>query len=221
MPPRQKKAEVIINRSIQLFNEFGVSEVTTNHIAENLEMSPGNLYYYFPNKEAIIREIFAQVRTKIESLWEDRDLSPLLLLNQYVHVVFNIIFGYRFFFSELSLILRRDPLIRDEYMDLQSCFKKELASLFLQLNHAGVFISLEAESQRHALANSVWIVSIYWHCYLESAPEKPIQTPSHELLHHILFLTQPYIHPQYLDVVKGIFAEFLQQSQLPEQISPA
>lgn len=208
MVSRRNTLESIIKGSIELFNQSGVSEVSTNHIASHLAMSPGNLYYYFPNKEAIVRAIFAQIRSKIEILWQDQK-PALQVLSDYVNVVFNIIFGYRFFFADLSLLLRRDAVLRADYIQLQSRFKDELAELLLGFSQAGIFVALERE-KRDALANSVWIVSIYWHSYLESAPHTNRQAPPQELPKHILFLLAPYIEPLYLDDVKGIFMSFLE-----------
>jgi AcrR family transcriptional regulator len=210
MGSRPKTIESIIDGSIALFNQSGMSEVSTNHIANHVGISPGNLYYYFPNKEAIVRAIFDQIQARVETLWEENGKPPLLLLTDYVNVVFKIIFGYRFFFSELTLILRRDAALRADYIQLQTRFKEELARLLLALQEAGILVSLEDHSKRMSLANSVWIVTIYWHCYLESAPETGQPAPSRELLNHILFLLNPYIERHFLDVVQGIFTSFLE-----------
>ncbi|MDQ3235106.1 MAG: TetR/AcrR family transcriptional regulator [Pseudobdellovibrionaceae bacterium] len=210
MGSRPKTIEAILEGSLELFNRSGISDVSTNHIANHVGISPGNLYYYFPNKEAIVRAIFAQIHARVETLWDDRTRLPLLLLTDYVNVVFRIIFGYRFFFAELTLILRRDEALRAEYIQLQTRFKEELAGLLLGLNQAGVLVDLEDYDKRMAMANSVWIVTIYWHCYLESAPQAVQPVPSRELLNHILFLLTPYIEPRFLDTVQGIFTSFLE-----------
>ena len=60
MAPRIKTRERIVQNSLELFNQQGERSVSTNHIAAHMEMSPGNLYYHFPNKQAIIAELFTE-----------------------------------------------------------------------------------------------------------------------------------------------------------------
>lgn len=61
--------ERIIEMAIRLFNELGTGAVSTNHIAEALSMSPGNLYYHFRNKEEIIRAILERMIARWEALY--------------------------------------------------------------------------------------------------------------------------------------------------------
>ena len=55
-PPKTR--DRIVEASLELFNAQGERSVTTNHIAAHLGMSPGNLYYHFRNKQAIIALLF-------------------------------------------------------------------------------------------------------------------------------------------------------------------
>ena len=55
-----KTRDRIIQASLEMFNEQGERNVTTNHIASKLGISPGNLYYHFKNKQQIIYDIYLE-----------------------------------------------------------------------------------------------------------------------------------------------------------------
>ncbi len=67
MAPRIKTSERIVQNSLDLFNQQGERSVSTNHIAAHMDISPGNLYYHFPNKQAIIAVLFAEYEALVDS----------------------------------------------------------------------------------------------------------------------------------------------------------
>ncbi|MBL4787688.1 MAG: TetR/AcrR family transcriptional regulator [Kordiimonadaceae bacterium] len=60
--------ERIIAESLHLFNQHGAENVGCNKIAASLGISPGNLYYHFKNKEAIIQRLFDDIDADITSI---------------------------------------------------------------------------------------------------------------------------------------------------------
>ena len=62
--------------AIKLFNEEGVTNVSTVKLSNELHISPGNLYYYFDNKEHLIRSIWEEMLApKISDLFYKEDLK--------------------------------------------------------------------------------------------------------------------------------------------------
>jgi TetR/AcrR family transcriptional repressor of uid operon len=53
----------ILEAARTLFNAHGTAEVSTNHIAAAAGVSPGNVYYWFPDKRTIIRALFEEWST--------------------------------------------------------------------------------------------------------------------------------------------------------------
>ena len=66
-PPRRTR-ERILDLSLRLFNDFGEPNVNTTLIAEQMAISPGNLYYHFKNKDDIIESIFQQFERELDKL---------------------------------------------------------------------------------------------------------------------------------------------------------
>ena len=54
----RRTAERILEVALALFNRFGEPNVSTTLISAELGISPGNLYYHYPAKDALINALF-------------------------------------------------------------------------------------------------------------------------------------------------------------------
>ncbi len=97
-----------------MFNAQGEPNVTTNHIADELGISPGNLYYHFRNKDDIVERLFARYEARMDDALvapEDR-LPNLEDVWLQLHLVFECMWEYRFLYRDLVDILARNRKLR-------------------------------------------------------------------------------------------------------------
>jgi len=134
-----KTRDKIIQTSIALFNEHGGRNVTTNHIAAHLGISPGNLYYHFRNKEDIILSIYEEyARSLLLEIFPQvsPDVEPLDAIILYMDAVFQAMMKFRFFYSNLPVLLAKNPLLREKYVEVQHSIAARVGELLLSMRDA-------------------------------------------------------------------------------------
>lgn len=159
--PRRTR-ERILEFSLELFNRLGESHVTTADIAGEMNISPGNLYYHFRNKDDIIGELYAAYEARVAPLLADPgerrvDVEDLWLL---LHLLFEHMWAYRFLYRDLDEIASRNRRIGMRVGALLRRSEATMIELCRGMVAAG---SMRAsESEIAAVARNVVLVSTYW-----------------------------------------------------------
>ncbi len=165
--------ERILNTALRLFNESGTAAVSTNHIAEALGISPGNLYYHFRNKEEIIRALFEQQFVHWDELYTlpDDRMPTLADLQELVRATFVTGWEYRFMYRELIALLRRDQQLQRRWVEIRArgfTGFRELIDLFVA---AGVLRASRDPAVVTRLAELCWLISEFWLASVEVSGE--------------------------------------------------
>ncbi len=187
--------ERIIEMAIRLFNEQGTGAVSTNHIAEALSMSPGNLYYHFRNKEEIIRAILERMIARWEALYAFPEERPPRLtdVQQLVTENLGLVWEYRFFYRELSALVQRDPVLKSRYQQIRRERLAKLEALFQRLGSAPSPRSPQTPTSVTNLARLCWLISDYWLPFLEIDGELVLPEVIKQGVALYMQVLQPYI----------------------------
>lgn len=163
-PPRRTR-ERILELSLRLFNEFGEPNVTTTVIADEMNISPGNLYYHFRNKDDIINSIFSQFEKEIDALMA----APLQRKPNvedawlFLHVVFELIWRYRFFYRDLNDLLSKNRTLETHFKRITTHWVQIAERLCTGLAESGELKANEREID--ALSTNMVVVATYWLSY--------------------------------------------------------
>lgn len=156
--------ERILDTAITLFNAEGTAAVSTNHIATALGISPGNLYYHFPNKEAIIRACLERLYAVWDTVFSlPADRAPTLAdMEGLIRANFAVLWDYRFVYRELIALLRRDEALRERYVAVRQRGFADFRLLFAAFGAAGVLRLPADEAEVDRLAELCWLISEFW-----------------------------------------------------------
>ena len=99
----------ILVASLLLFNEHGEPRTTTNDIADEVDISPGNLHYHFPKKHLILDALLDEFQADVKRLLvapEDTTLDDYWL---FLHHLLELTAAYRFLFRDLEALAASHP----------------------------------------------------------------------------------------------------------------
>ena len=130
----------ILNTSLMLFNQLGTPDSSTNHIALELEISPGNLYYHYPNKEQLIETLFSNYEVALQPLTNQSFTEPLSIEDIwfFLHLNFELALEYRFIYQDTDYITLKCPSLAAKFQSLLTEFFRTLVRLLTALLETGV-----------------------------------------------------------------------------------
>lgn len=160
--------EKIKKATLLLYNEGDSLSVSTNHIAKKLGMSPGNLYYHYKNKEAIIRDIYHDMSVTFEAFNSFEQIlsaqNPLKALDSMFDRYCELFWEYRFLMRDSALLMAIDPELKTMFTKNQAIRVEQIESLLKFLIHEEIFEPIPKE-QIHKRAKLNWFISAYWQVF--------------------------------------------------------
>ncbi len=187
----------ILETALMLLNERGERGISTNHIAKHLGISPGNLYYHFRNKEAIILELFKRLQASLFDgivLPENRAIT-LDDKRQYLEQTLGCMWQYRFIFRDMHGFIGRNETLMQAYRTFARACLNVLKKIFEGLVAADIMLATDSEME--SLALNTFMVLTGWHELLHSVflndEEQADKAILQRVIYQILMLDRGFI----------------------------
>jgi AcrR family transcriptional regulator len=213
--PRRTR-ERILETSLVLFNRFGEPHITTADIADEMNISPGNLYYHFRNKDEIIGDLYGRFEAGVAPLFtapEGRrpDVEDLWLL---LHLLFERMWEYRFLFRDLDELTSRNRRIASRFASLVRQGEGTVLELFRGMVAAGTMHANARELA--ACARNVVIVATYWMSFERisrvASPAAANEAAGHfeRAAYQVLALIAPFLIGDARALIEGLGERYVQ-----------
>ena len=195
-----RNRERILLASVDLFNQSGLVAVTTNHIAARLDISPGNLYFHFRNKEQIVLELFERMCAETYEAWRRSECARPLGL---IEVSFDTFFKYRFFHREMYHLRRRDPELAARWRSHLRKTMRLLQGAFASWQREGHLNRRADSGELRMIADAVLIASSWFLQFFESAEKPATRRPLRQGVEHVARIMLPYCEGPAGDEVRA------------------
>ncbi len=193
-----KTKDRILTAALRLFNDRGERNVSTNHIAAALGISPGNLYYHFRNKHEIVFQLFLRYQQEVQGFMAlPQGRQPTFQDKvRYLEAILNSMWDYRFLHRDLQHLLQDDERLRSAYRAFSLRTVDDGRNILLGMTAAGILNA--SIPQIDALILNIWVLIISWSSFLQSIAVQNNETSvTRELLqraiYQVICMTEPYV----------------------------
>lgn len=137
-----KTAERILLVSLELFNHHGEASISSVDIANELDISPGNLYYHFKGKEIIISALFDEYQQQMSKILLAPDSGALTLEEffYYLLLIFEASHQFRFLYRNPAEISEKYPQIARGFKRVLSAKQKVFSNCILSFSEQGLLL---------------------------------------------------------------------------------
>ena len=203
---KRNTKELILLTSLVLFNELGEPNVTTNHIADEADISPGNLYYHFRSKDDLVIQLFKRFLTGLQPLMEVPENSALEAEDLWfqLHLTFEIKGQFRFLYRNLSDLTARIP---DLDRAMRGLLMRERQAAFQLISGLELKGALRIKSQeKELLVDTIMLVITYWIPFASILEHQSLEDGSAQIkaIASVLQLVTPFLrepeHSQFTNL---------------------
>lgn len=206
-----KTKDRIIETALRLFNDEGEPNVSTNHIADEMDISPGNLYYHYRSKDDIIWQIFLNYEKKINQVLNLKEVNYTSMEDMwlYLHMVFEVIAEYRFLYRNLIQLMNRIEFLKRHFRHILALKSQTALKIMKNLSEIG---ALKADEETIAsLADQIALTATFWLNYSIAIYDDDFDEEkklSHGIF-HVMRMVAPFLDVHEREVLDKLSTQYL------------
>ena len=204
-----KTRDRILQTSLLLFNQEGEAPQTAVDISNALEISPGNLYYHFKGKDAIIRTLFGAFEDEMRVILRGSKGGVTSIEDNwvYLYIILEEIYDFRFFYRDLGVLLDRYPDLAVRFRALVAEKRRTITRVLHDLAESDV---LQLDPRLKAALTDQIMMSITFWLANDSIGNEAHDGPSliHKTVFQVMCLIVPYMGEAGFDALSRMIAHY-------------
>jgi AcrR family transcriptional regulator len=210
----------ILDRSMQLFNDYGIESVSIYRVAESLGISPGNFTYHFKRKKNLVDALMHRLEKQfIAGLKEFPYTSDARTFVQAYAELFGISWQHRGIFNSAPYLIQSGLVSPSRFRALSSHITTMMVNQTTPLIAKGFMEQIPPPYNLQILIDCVWWQWLGWLRVNQlREPEEHISFEEivKSAIDHCIFLTRPYMKKNYPTKLY----EAVQSLHLPPPVAP-
>jgi AcrR family transcriptional regulator len=158
-PPRNDTARRILDHARKAFNERGVAAVGVRDLARELDLSPGNLSYYFPTKEALIAALVEEIHATNNATAAPSGALDFTAVDRIVRTIMQRDVDHQWFMRDAAGLVLSLPTLRAGHDRMQRARVARADAIIARLIDAAL---LEPATDRELLRLQLLTQIVFW-----------------------------------------------------------
>lgn len=161
MSKAQKTKEKILGVALTLFNERGISKISSKTISQEVGISYGNLCYHFNKKEEIIAQLYLNMQTELNEQYQQllKEIYGFDFMARSLRVLLNVLYKYKFVQLSLTHLMRISPPIKDHALEQMELRRTTLTNMFTFLIKEGYLYEEKVKGHYESLIHSLLMIT--------------------------------------------------------------
>jgi len=158
-----KTRQNIIQTAIQLFNERGIVNISIQNIADQLQISKGNLTYHYKTKQELMHSVYRYMIKTLEEMSVGNQLmqpgkGELAVVRGYLEYIVK----FRFFYQDALECIRAYPELAKSHHRQVEQEKAIIKNLIYRSIGKGDIKAEAFPGLYDSLAHSIWMTLHFW-----------------------------------------------------------
>lgn len=151
----------ILVSSLTLFNEHGEPNTTTNDIADEADISPGNLHYHFRKKSDVVDALLLEFQADARRVLQPPDAGQTSIEDfwAFQQLLLEILAAYRFLLRDMETLVESYPKVRKAMAGFTRALSAVVELYIVAMQNDGVLII--GDRQMPAVCRSLVIISLF------------------------------------------------------------
>lgn len=206
-----KTRDRILVISLEQFNQLGEPHVTTLDICNEMDISPGNLYYHYKGKDEIIAELFSRFEQDMQELQGNvfQDEVTVLDVWMYLQLNFEAIARFQFIYRDLNDLMSRYAMLKRRFKRLLKAQRTTIKTMCAALELNDAMQTGDAELQR--IADHIVMTMSFWLNFeqIQWADKTPFVANIEHCAYQVINLLAPFLQQDDREALREISEEYL------------
>jgi len=189
---RDTRTQILV-ASLSLFNQQGEPNTTTNDIANEADISPGNLHYHFPKKAKLVEALLAEFQADVRRVLDPPtgDETTIDDFWAFLHLLLEVLTAYRFLLRDMETLVSAYPKVGHALKG----FSKGLTAimqLYIEALRRNDFLQVD-NSEVPVMSRSLVVISMFSERFDEiSGTASTVDVSALRIARSVLGILMPY-----------------------------